>query len=72
MTRETIPAGIAVGEFAELIIAALQAQFPTVAIRRFTQDGIAIEDEAGNDWELQIRKPEQPCQLDERGEPFTD
>lgn len=72
MTTDTIPAGLAVGEFAELLITALQAQFPTVAIRRCTQDGIAIEDEAGHDWELQIHKPERPCQIDERGEPFTD
>lgn len=54
MANETIPGDLATGELAELIIGALQAQFPTVAIRRCSQDGIAIEDDNGEDWLLVI------------------
>jgi hypothetical protein len=58
---ETIPATIATGELAELLIATIAARFPTVAIRRSRQDAIAIEDEAGHDWELQITKTRAPA-----------
>jgi hypothetical protein len=54
---EIIPADIATGELAELLIAALQERFPTVAIRRSSQDTIALEDDAGRDWLLRLRPP---------------
>lgn len=54
---ETIPANSDAWDVLNIIRDALAAQFPTVAIRISSDDAIAIEDESGDDWELQLRAP---------------
>lgn len=57
---DTIAANAEHDDVADVVIDALKAALPTVAIRRAAHDEIAIEDEAGCDWILILCQPREP------------
>lgn len=64
----TFPAGLERGEAVARIRAALGHMLPLNAVRIVSDDELAIEDDGGNDWMLQVRAP----QIDDEPELVAD